>query len=132
MPIHDWPQPFRVRRSSLHSAFAVSVSAAEAAYPLPPSSFSKRTRFAGLRFDGGGAEARSTPLSRFPSCCAAARLPGCASGTEHSHNASGCFALRSYKKLFLVQISKQRFAPPKSHAGRESVKAILSVMRSAS
>ena len=86
MPIHDWPQPFRVRRGSLHSAFAVSVSAAEAAYPLPPSSFSKRTRFAGFVLMGtGDAEARSTPLSICPSAFRFIRLPGISADGSDFH-----------------------------------------------
>ena len=80
MPIPDWPRPFSgVRRSSLHSAFPVSVSAGKAPHPLPPSSFPNRTRFAGLRFGGDGGHGSSLCPSSYsrrreskaPSCCRA-------------------------------------------------------------
>ena len=91
MPIPDWPRPFGVRRSSLHSAFPVSVSAGKAPHPLPPSSFPNRTRFAGLRFGGDGGHGSSLH-SAF------------VSPQEGEHRA------------VLLQGCKQRYAPSGSHA----------------
>ena len=69
-----------VRRNSLPSVSAVSVSAAKTPDPLLPSSSQNRTRFAGLRFCKERWVLRKLAPFRFPGfrkCCALClRIPG--------------------------------------------------------
>ena len=94
----------RVRRSSLHSAFPVSVSAGKAPHPLPPSSFPNRTRFAGLRFGGDGG-LRKLALSVL------------------------VFPQEGEQSAVLLQGCKQRYAPSGSHARKLPGFSGLSDMR---